>query len=68
MDDAEGEIALEPSNFKVLQVTQMGPYNILAALQESFDRPRMRAVTNAKEYEAEFGMKLGSLSVRVNKP
>jgi hypothetical protein len=24
--------------------------------------------TNAKEYEAEFEMKLGSLSVRVNKP
>ena len=46
----------------------MGPYNILAALQESFDRPRMQAVTNAKEYETEFGMKLGSLSVRVNKP
>jgi hypothetical protein len=37
LDDAEGEIALEPSNFKVLQVTQMGPYNILAALQESYD-------------------------------
>jgi hypothetical protein len=48
LDDAEGEIALEPSNFKVLQVTQMGPYNILAALQESCDRLRRQALRMRK--------------------
>ena len=34
---ASARLLGKSSNFKVLQVTQMGPYNILAALQESYD-------------------------------
>ena len=37
LDDYRSRNFPESSNFKVLQVTQMGPYNILAALQESYD-------------------------------